>query len=109
LVTKGDFKPGQEIRFDGYTLTLPDIRYYGQFRVIYDPGLIFVFGGFMMMVLGICWRYFLYRRQVWAIIETTSSGALLHLAGTSDYFRESFTEELENLRERVLGRGGMGR
>jgi hypothetical protein len=34
---------------------------------------------------------------------------LLHLAGTSDYFRESFTEELENLRERVLGRGGMGR
>ncbi|HWJ02455.1 MAG TPA: cytochrome c biogenesis protein ResB [Verrucomicrobiae bacterium] len=107
LVIKGNYKPGEAINFAGYTLTFPDIRYYGQFRIIYDPGLILVFGGFGLMALGLCWRFFLYRRQVWAVVEQSSSGPTLHLAGISDYYRDSFADELKKIRSKSGGKGDM--
>lgn len=61
---KGLMLPGQKVAVDGQTLAFPEIRYWGEFRVIRNPGLPIIWLGFWVGSLAVVWRLFFYQRQI---------------------------------------------
>lgn len=97
LVYQGIIQPGDFAQFDGYSLSFPEIRYYGEFRVIRNPGIPVIFGAFLLGCIGLIWRLFYYRREVLALILDEEGQPVLYLGGRSDYYTQLFGAELQNL------------
>ncbi|MFZ3173070.1 MAG: cytochrome c biogenesis protein ResB [Carboxydocellales bacterium] len=97
LVYQGIIQPGDAVQFDGYSLSFPEIRYYGEFRVIRNPGIPVIFGAFLLGCIGLVGRLFYYRREVLALILDEEGQPVLYLGGSSDYYTQLFGAELKNL------------
>lgn len=94
-VYSGLLKPGEEATFESLRLSFPEMKYWGEFRIVKDPGFIFIWGAFILFGIGLSWRLLFYRREVAIIIE--SSGVYLY--GSSDYYPNLFGNKLRVLSE----------
>lgn len=92
-VFKGFLRPGEEAHFDGLSLSFPEFKYSGMFRVVYDRGFGFIWTGFILMIAGLVWRLLIYRKEVVIFRE----GNKITVAGHSDYYRNLFVYEIERL------------
>ena len=46
-------KPGEAITFEGYTLRFDEIRYWGEFTTVRDPGALVILAGFAIGLIGL--------------------------------------------------------
>lgn len=93
LVFSGLVRPDEEARFEGLRLSFPEIRYWGEFRIIRDPGFIWIWIAFILFGGGLVWRLLFYRREVVVVKE----GEALYLYGNSDYYHSLFENRLRVL------------
>ncbi|MDO8446236.1 MAG: cytochrome c biogenesis protein ResB [Deltaproteobacteria bacterium] len=92
-VFKGFLKPDEEARFDDLSLSFPEFKYNGIFRVVYDRGFVFIWTGFILMIAGLAWRLVVYRKEI-VIWEEEGK---VSLSGRSDYYQNLFVSELRSL------------
>lgn len=59
LLHKGPVRPGETVEFQGYTLSIGDIRYWVQFDVTKEPGKKVVYIGFWLGLAGLSLRLFI--------------------------------------------------
>lgn len=97
LVYQGTLLPGETARFEGYSLSFPDLRYYGEFRIIRDPGAPVIFGALLLACTGLALRLFYYRKEILALLSTGNGQQVLYLGGRSEYYQKLFLRELERL------------
>lgn len=90
-VYSGLLRPGDEAFFDGYGLEFPEIKYNATFRIIKDRGLLFIWSGFILMIAGLVWKMFIYRREVLLRVSENR----IYLYTKSDYHQHLFERECE--------------
>lgn len=100
LVYSGLIRPKEELAFESLRLSFPEMRYWGQFRIIKDPGFLFVWIAFIFFTIGLAWRLLFYRREVVVVRE----GDTAFLYGNSDYYFGLFENRLRFL-VRIIGEG----
>lgn len=91
-IFEGFVKPGEAAPFDGFRLSILEVKYSGVFRVVYDRGFGFIWTGFIVMITGLVWRLMVYKREI--VVRQEDSGNR-YIAGYSDYHRKLFASELE--------------
>ena len=96
-VFSGFIRLGEEVRFENLRLSFPEFRYWGDFRIVKDPGLAFVWTAFVFFVLGLVWRLLFYRREIAVIIES-GKGTIY---GNSDYYPSLFKNRLRVFKKMV--------
>ncbi len=94
-------QPGPHV----FTLTGADFRYASGLMVKQDPGVWWVYAGFILLIPGF-WLAFFTPRQWWAVRlqPDGKKGWLLTIHGTGDRHREAFARRLERLRAKLAER-----
>lgn len=95
LVFSGLVRQGEEAEFESLRLSFPEIRYWGEIRIVKDPGFVFIWTAFIFFGTGLTWRLLFYKREV-AVIK--KDGAV-YLYGDSDYYPNLFESRLRMLAE----------
>lgn len=95
LVYSGLIKPGEEATFEGLKISFPEMRYWGEFRIIKDPGLLLIWSAFILLVAGLVWRLIFYKREILLLKEVDGIG----IYGSSDYYHRLFENRLMMLAE----------
>lgn len=92
-VFSGFLRLGEEGRFESLSLSFPEFRYWGDFRIVRDPGFMYIWIAFVLFVTGLVWKLLFYRREVFVARE----GEVLYLYGSSDYYHRLFENRLRML------------
>jgi ResB protein required for cytochrome c biosynthesis len=70
-------------------------------QITKDPGVIIVWIGSTMIVVGITLSSFIYHRRLWAKVIPTERGVTVHLGGTTHKSQIDFNKEFRKLTERI--------
>jgi cytochrome c biogenesis protein len=89
--------------FEPYTFMLNGLesRYYTGLQVNRDPGVPYVWAGFLLIVIGLFSAFFNSHRGVWIRIEPSGQGTLLRVAGRSNKNPVGAERELTQLTSRL--------
>ena len=60
----GALRPGEAVKVGDRLVVLQEVRYWVGLRAVHERGGGLLVGGFLLLVVGILWRMFLYRRDV---------------------------------------------
>jgi len=71
----------------------------------YDPGRIPVYIGFTLLVLALCFVFFLSHQRVWAVIEPDGQGSKIFFGGNTNRNRPAFEGRFNLLVHSVTGSG----
>lgn len=85
--------PGDTLNYRGYSLMLPEIRYYGEFSLFYYPAFWLIMTAFVLACLGLITKLLFYRKEFF--LGVTAPGRLAW-AGRSEYFQDLMEQELEH-------------
>ena len=106
----GRLEPGQAAQFDQVSLKLEDLRRWTGLRVVADPGMIPVYLGFGLVLLGLAISVLVLRREVWVVVAESSEGRVVQVGGRAPRLKALFAAELqemaEALREHLDGKAG---
>jgi len=70
-------------------------------QITKDPGVIIVWIGSTMIVVGITLSSFIYHRRLWAKVIPNERGVTVHLGGTTHKSQIDFNKEFRKLTERI--------
>lgn len=79
----GILQPGERASFDEYRISFPSFRRWGEFKIIFAPGRVFIWIGFIVMIAALIWRLLFYRREI--VLSQNEAGELW-LAGRFEYY-----------------------
>ncbi len=102
LLFSGHLLPAEECRVDDFKLSFPSVKKWGQFRIVRDLGLPFIWSGMMIGVAGILIRFFLFRREVFI----KQDGNTINISADSEWFREIFKKEIQKGVEKIIKNRG---
>lgn len=74
---------GQPTRIAGLDFTFVRERQFTGLIVARDPGVLFVWIGMTLLVVGICLVFFFQNRRIWALIRSTPGGSEVRVGATS--------------------------
>jgi cytochrome c biogenesis protein len=83
---------------------LPDSEkiYYTGLQITKDPGIWFVYSGFIIMLLGIFVTFFISHRQYFVeVIEKSPGACQVFISGVSNKNKYGMTQKLEHLKEEI--------
>lgn len=98
LVAEGTLQPGQTLDVGSERLELREIPFWVGFTVIEEYGLPVLYGGFMLGLVALCWRFGAYRRE---LVGRWLGDGSVDLAGRADFYRALTIEEFEALFRRL--------
>lgn len=85
---------GQTMKLsNGMKLNFLGVKQYGWFDVAYHPGVYFVYGGFVLCLLGLVSALFITPRKIWVSINSDG----VEIAGCSKRYQQLFREEFNGL------------
>ncbi len=105
-------QPGQSVEIDDVRLTLSELRRWTGLRIVADPGIIILYPGFALVILGLALSFLVVPREIWVATGELQDGSVLQLGGRSPRLKALFAAEFEGLAEalqaRVEGKAGVG-
>lgn len=114
-ISKAGEKLGKEgenpLLVNGYKIILRDFEKASTTHTLtiqYDPGRTPVYIGFTLLVLALCFVFFLSHQRVWAVIEPDGVGSKIYFGGNTNRNRPAFEGRFNLLVQSVTGvsRGG---
>ncbi len=94
IVSEGTLQPGEGLAVGEEQLELREIPFWVGFYIIGEHGLPVLYTGFLLGVVGLCWRFGAYRRE---LVGRWQGGDCLLVAGRADFYRSLTIEEFENM------------
>ena len=97
--------PGVEKTTIGdYTISMPEVKEWTGLQINSDPGVLYVYIAFTMMVLGIVTAFYISHRRMWvlAVAEDPANptkGTTLLIGGIAEKNKDTFTMQFEKLAE----------
>lgn len=101
VLTKRLVKPNEKITVGGLHLSFPKMAYWGQFRIVHNPGLLSIWLGFLAGLTGLVWRLVLYRKEVAALVVPGEGQSDVYLHIRSDYFPDRIVFDLQGLAKEI--------
>ncbi len=103
LVAEEVIKPGESLEFDGYTVTMGDIRHWNGFDIVNDRGADIVFAGSWAALLGLGIMYLRPYKKVQVYFDKENNRT--EVLGVTNRNRKFFMEELDEIRQKLAGEG----
>lgn len=100
-VYDGTVRVGQEVSFDTFTVRVMDIRYWVEFIVVREYGVIPLIAGFIMVAMGLVMRLVFYQKRLNVLVESRGAGSIIYISGRSEFFPFSYKEEMGRLGSRL--------
>lgn len=92
-VFTGLLREREEVSFDGLKVSFPEVKYWGDFSIVKNPGFKFIWIAFAMMVIGLVWRFIFFRREV--VIVQADDGIKIFLR--SEMFPKLFEGRIREI------------
>jgi Na+-transporting methylmalonyl-CoA/oxaloacetate decarboxylase gamma subunit len=92
----GSVRPGESLSLGEHQLEWAELRTWGTFQVSRKHGTLLILG-FLLMVLGIAFRFFFVGRKVAAQVCEKDGAPVLSVGGQAEFFPESLRLELEDI------------
>jgi len=82
-----------------YRFLVTEVRegFYTGLQVAKEPGILFVWAGSILMVLGIAVTFFMSHRKIWAVLEKKGEGTTVTIGGQTNKNKLGLEERLDNL------------
>lgn len=96
LSYQGIVKQGEDAYFEGLNLSFPEFKYWGQFKIVKNPGFIYIWTAFVLFGLGLVWRLLFYKKEVAVVKEDE----VLLIYDNSDYYHRLFEDRLRMFAEK---------
>jgi len=93
--------PGDVLNYQGYSLMMPEIRYYGEFSLLCYPALWIIMTAFGLACAGLTIKLLFYRKEFILAIEAPDK---LVWAGRSEYFYDLMEQELDRRWRKVTAK-----
>jgi cytochrome c biogenesis protein len=91
--------------FKPYTFSLGGIerKYYTGLQISKDPGVPFVWTGFVLIVFGLFVTFFSSHRRVWVRVVTKGDNVEISIAGQTNKNLVGLERDLDHLTEKIRG------
>jgi len=82
-----------------YRFLVTEVRegFYTGLQVAKEPGILFVWAGSILMVVGIAVTFFMSHRKIWAVLEKKGEGTTVTIGGQTNKNKLGLEERLDNL------------
>ncbi len=100
-ITSRFVRPNESIDVGRFHLSFPKMVYWGQFKIIHNPGLIFIWLGFLAGLTGLVWRLVFFRKDFTAIAVSDKNVQIIHLHLRDDYFPNKAIMDLQDLAKQI--------
>ncbi len=101
-VYTGIVRQGEWADFDGMRISFPTFARWGDFKIVNNPGALYIWIAFIMMGVGLVWKLLFYRREL--LLRQDGVGSVW-LAGHFDYYPKLNANWLENVAEKFGEKG----
>lgn len=106
LIYRGKAAPGQEITFEGKTISFPETRYWVEFNVISDAGIPVSLTGVILGVIGLgltvfC-KFIWYRRELFVISAEEATVQKIYAGARAERAHKSHTMQFQRLLEEIV-------
>ncbi len=88
--------------FDDIQLSFPEARLWGQYRIIKDQGLLFIFTGFIVAIVGLIIRYIPIKKEMTLFFQSDEKRTSVLIGGQSEYFPNLIVNDIVKI-SRYLG------
>lgn len=87
-------------------LMFSDIKYWSNFYVVKDDGVVFIYTGFALITLSLFVMFFIVPKRLWVEItyDENSNSIEVHIGGRADRFRSLYEEEYRSLINMIIER-----
>lgn len=91
-------------------LVFSDIKYWSNFYVVKDDGVVFIYTGFALITLSLFVMFFIVPKRLWVEIayDENTNSTEVHIGGRADRFRSLYEEEYRSLLNRIKERLSSG-
>lgn len=86
---------GDSLDMGDYTLSFRQMPFWVRLYVVKEYGLETVYAGFVLAIAALVWRFVFYRRELVGAMVDREEGAVLYLAGRSEFYRNLYEDEFE--------------
>lgn len=100
-IAKQFVRPNESIDVGRFHLSFPKMVYWGQFKIIHNPGLIFIWLGFLAGLTGLVWRLVFFRKDFTAVGVSDKNIQVIHLHLRDDYFPNKAIMDLQDLAKQI--------
>ncbi len=107
MIAASTLKAGESMSLDGNRLVLREMPFWVRFLVVKQHGDWLAYAGFIIATLALCWRLFLYRREIVGAVEQTDTGIDLYLACRCEFYRTAASQELNRINQ-LLNNSAVG-
>ena len=97
LLTTATITPGNSFLVKNYRLFMPEYRYWIRFLVVKEQGWPLLYGGFVLAVVALLWRFLFYRCEFVGTVRVENERSVLVLAGRSEFYRTLLEDELQRM------------
>lgn len=104
MIGGGFLVKGERGSFEDYTLEYAELKYCVNIIVSRDAGVPIIVFGFLLITLGLSFRFVLNEKEVWFIMSS-QIGHKAGIGGKARYFPAMFEDELNRLAEELGHRG----
>lgn len=94
------------VKLNDKYLVFSDIKYWSNFYVVKDNGVVFVYTGFALITLSLFVMFFIVPKRLWVEIayDENTNTTEVHIGGRADRFRSLYEEEYRSLINIILER-----
>jgi len=87
-------------------LVFSDIKYWSNFYVVKDDGVVFIYTGFALITLSLFVMFFIVPKRLWVEIayDENTNSTEIHIGGRADRFRSLYEEEYRSLISTIIKR-----
>jgi cytochrome c biogenesis protein len=96
---------GEAIELDGRRLLFKEMPFWVRLYVVKEYGLEIIYAGFLLAIVALFWRFVFYRRELVGAVVDGEGGKCLYLAGRSEFYKNLFQDEFENIVNRLRQAG----
>jgi cytochrome c biogenesis protein len=99
-----DAQPGSQPRNLPYSFDIVDYygSYYTGLQVTYDPGVLVVYTGFSVMIIGIFVAFFIFHKRLWAWVRKDEKGrVVVTVAGSVNKNRQAYERDIDEIVEKI--------
>lgn len=96
-VYSGLMREGEKAEFDSLKFSIEEVKYWGDFKAVKNPGFPWIWAAFAMMVVGLIWRFIFCRKEI--VVVENEGGVSVYCR--SEFFPGLFEGILKSLLERI--------
>jgi hypothetical protein len=100
-IYEGTIRLGEGAVIGSHTMTFEDIRYWVDFFIVREFGIIPLTAGFVIAAIGLIMRLVFYQKRLRLLIADEGGKSILYIDGRSEYFQHSFKDEMDKLVKRL--------